>query len=134
MVVIDKIKLYKLKKSLTYIIASNEIISEDTDKNEVIDIHYHKRARDYIVFVNNRFYEINYKTDRQDAEFVMDHIEEITYIYDCNEPFDTVVGNVREFVKKFDVYEYVYYQFVISQKTLFDFDFVNNFFERKYGT
>ena len=127
----------KILKSLNYIIHNNSNITSinlDKEYMESLDIHFHENGRrSYIVYVNKKFYSICPYTSIEDAEIILENIDNIKYVYDYDYGTDTLIGNVREFFIEHRISEYKYIQFVLEQVNLFSIEDVITYFKIKKG-
>lgn len=75
---------------------------KDIDKNEYTEIDLElvevKFGRSFIVYVDNNKFNINFFTSSKTAKYVYNNIDSVTYIHWGNMFFDTLVGNISDFV------------------------------------
>lgn len=97
-----------IKKSLSYLIKRNcdiNIASLSDEVLEQLDENYCSEGLfRYILFVNNDKYEIDFATTISDANYIINHIDHITYVFSEFENSDSYHGRIRDFVKSKFIY------------------------------
>lgn len=91
----------KIKKALYYIIDRNTDF-EPVEKNDYLTGEYlGNENHSYYIVINNTLYDIDAFTTIENAKTIIDCINKgykVEYIYDTTDGFDTVVGDIDEFV------------------------------------
>ena len=91
----------RIKKALNYIIDRNTDY-EPIEENDYITGEYlGNENHSYYITINNTLYDIDAFTTVENAKTILDYIStgyKIEYIYDTTDGFDTVVGDIDEFV------------------------------------
>lgn len=108
-----RICIDKIRTTVEYLMANiPDTIKNDDDYREYK--FFNSGACTCYVRIGDKFFILNSETKNTDAEFVFDNIDKIDYYYIINEDFDTVVGDIIEFQKKYgiDNLETTYYKCV----------------------
>lgn len=122
MTVIDEY-IIGIEKSIKYIIDRGTLVDIPEDKNsyeysDTVDyydkIYTESKNKSYIIFINNRCITIDCTTDTAEAEYVLRNIKNIGYVYCETDGTDTILGNVKEIMKKNNFMTYRYIRFIMS--------------------
>ena len=123
-----------IKKALNYIIERNQDYEETFENEYLIAEYLGNENHNYLITINGLLYEVGAFTTISDAQEILNLInngEEITYIYDTTSGFDTVVGDVCDFVNNIRddlVAEYEYYNAVVDYfRGVFDYNTMEDY-------
>lgn len=115
--------IISIEKSLRYIIDRGTLADIPEDKNsyeysDTIDyydkIYTEAKNKSYILFVDNKCITIDCTTDTSTAEYVLRNIKNIGYVYCETDGTDTIIGNVKDIMKKNNSTTYKYIRFIMS--------------------
>lgn len=125
-----------ITRGLKFIIERNadtlDISKCDRDFLENLDCNFHHSKRyAFIVGLENTFYNVDAFLAVSDAKYILENIENVKYVYNYDCGIDSVIGNVREFVKKYKSNEYWYIDFVLNQHSMFSEHDITEYFENR---
>lgn len=100
-------------KSLNYIINRNndiDLIEENDKYLESLDFKYLRSGCErYVIFIGEDKFDIDFMLTIEDAKYILNHIEDITYLYFERDMIDSIIGNIKEYFNndfcKYDFYE-----------------------------
>lgn len=123
-----------ITKSLTFIVDRNldvlDISVCDRDFVESLDCQFHNHKRcAFIVGIDGSFYNVDAFLTVSDAKNIIENLENVNYVYNYDRGVDSIIGNVRNFVKKYKSNEYWYIKFVLSQNSMFSTEDLVVYFE-----
>ena len=123
----------RIKKALNYIIDRNTDY-EPIEENDYITGEYlGSENHSYYITINNTLYDIDAFTTVENAKTILDYINngyKIEYIYDTTGGFDTVVGDIDEFVNNIRddvVAEYEYDKAVNYFSGVFTYEMITKY-------
>ena len=126
----------KIVNALNYILDRNQDYEETFENEYVIADYLGNENHGYLIIINGLLYEVGAFTTIADAQEILNLInngEVITYIYDTTDGFDTVVGDVCDFVNGIRddlVAEYEYYNAVVDYfRGIFDYNTMEDYIE-----
>ena len=124
----------KIVNALNYILDRNQDYEETFENEYLIAEYLGNENHNYIITINGLLYEVGAFTTIADAQEILNLInngEELTYIYDTTSGFDTVVGDVCDFVNRIRddlVAEYEYYNAVVDHfNCVFDYNAMEDY-------
>lgn len=130
----------KIRETAEYIIENPCEYSRDTSEyeNAEFDFFWHGACEIFVGF-DDRLIRLVPNTMKEDAEFVLNNLEKITYFYIVNEDYDSVVGDICAYLRKFNfnrdcVASYEYTQAIIDLMGNITIEALNNYFNNKYHT
>lgn len=91
----------RIKKALNYIIDRNMNFDPNEENDYLTGEYLGNENHSYYITINNTLYDIDAFTTVENAKTILDYINngyKIEYIYDTTDGFDTVVGDIDEFV------------------------------------
>lgn len=117
----DTIK--RLKHTLNYIIERDDdfgklSLDRSEDREEISYIFGMKDCSNFYIFVNNALHDICCYTMKNEARNVLSYIKDIQYIYDFQLNWDSIVGDVDEFLESIGRSELIDYHYMEAVKEL----------------
>ena len=115
--------IINIKKSLEFLINRGNVEIHELDINsleysDTVDYYdsiYHKQGNhNYVVFLNSKYYAIDCTTDKDTALIILNDINNITYFYDEDKHYDSVLGDTYDIMKQYGYVEYDYINFICS--------------------
>ena len=84
---------------------------EDIDKSKYDDLELElmevRFGCSFIIYVNQKKFNVNFFTPIETAKYIYDNVNDVTYIKCNSQFFDTLVGDIHDFiVNNFDFEEY----------------------------
>ena len=134
---LDIVKEYmnNITKSLNYIIDRNmdiDLVETDDKYLETFDFRYLRSGCErYVIFIGTTKFDIDFLLTVEDAKYILEHLEDITYLYFERDMVDSIVGNIQEYFNndfcKYDFYE----DFILDCKTPFTKNEILEFVNRR---
>lgn len=107
----------RLIQTLRYLIErNNDVVTADFDEREYIEYKYYlSDCGVFYIVINNEFFDINCATTVNTAKKILSYIEngfKITYLCDRNNSFDTIVGDIDDFIDRLGIDNLIDYSYL----------------------
>jgi hypothetical protein len=101
----------RLINTLEYLIERDHAF-DDKDIDEKIYDYITSECSDFYVIINDVLYRINADTACENAKVILDNIDSIQYKLDVMRSFDSVVGDIDEFLISIGKSDFITYHYI----------------------